>query len=369
MAGTGPYLDVDFSDPMHGIVVGPSSKSALTADGGTTWTPLAGALKDLRAVAYAGKSTVVVLGQAIQRSLDAGKTWGPTSPTVEITPPPINALRYADPMTAVAVGGDTTFGALITRTTDGGGSWTQVPSPTGDALVGIDFASPTTGAAVGGGVILRTVDGGATWTVASSDASRRLFAVRFANAKVGVALGRQGAVLRTDDAGTTWNPIATAVSLSSLTAVAFGSATVGVIGDDSGGLFRTTDAALTWSTAEAGPGPGTNAIDFADPSTVVAVGVGGSIRRSANGGASWSTIVAPDFSVPYANAVRFASPTLGYVVGDDGVMKRTVDGGLTWSEPFPRLLVPFRAIDFSGPKNGLLAGQNSNILRTSTAGQ
>lgn len=368
IAGTTGMHDIDFGDPQHAVATGPGASSVHTSDGGATWTTLVGAQSNLKAVAFAGKSTVVVLGEAIQRSLDAGKTWGPTSPIALVALPPINALRYADPLVAVAVGGDSSA-PLITRTTDGGATWTGVGPPTNDVLVGVDFASPTIGAAVGAGVILRTVDAGVTWTVVSSVQSRRLFGVRFASPKVGVAVGRQGLVLRTDDAGATWTPSASLGS-ASLTAVTFGSATTGIIGDEGGGILRTTDAGLTWSpVAAAGTGSTVASIDFADASAVVAVGSYSNIRRSADGGVTWATVVAADLFAPGGNAVRFASPTLGYIVGDRGVIRRTVDGGVTWTEAFPRFTVAFRGLDFSGPKNGLIGGQFSNILRTTTAGQ
>lgn len=364
--------DIAFSDPMHGIATSPNSKSLITADGGTTWTSVTGAQSSLHAVAYADASTLVALGRAIQRSTDGGKTWGVTSPIELVTVPAISGIRYADPLVAVGVGGNTSFGALITRSIDGGGTWTGVPSPTNDPLIAVDFATPKIGAAVGAGVVLRTVDAGATWTVASTDPTRKLWGVRFANDKVGVAVGRQGLVLRTDDAGATWAPLATTSfgTTNALTAVSFNSAAVGVIGDDSGNLFRSTDAGLTWTKTDTGlPGSGSAAIGFANATTVVATGSGGIIRRSTDGGASWSLLAAADPQKPGCAGIRFVTPMLGYMACESGIIKRSTDGGATWTEPFPHLPAPFTSIDFSGPTNGLVGGAFGTILRTTTAGQ
>ena len=373
--GTVGLRDLDFGDALHGVAVGQTGKSVVTSDGGVTWTSLVGAQPDLRAVAYAGTSTVVVLGQAIQRSTDSGKTWGTNAQTVDFAPPSINALRFADATTAVAVGGAST--GFITRTTDGGGSWAGVISPTNDPLVGIDFASPSIGVAVGAGVILRSVDGGAGWTVATNDPGHRLNAVRFASATVGIAVGQvatglQGLVLRTTDAGATWSPVAWPSGITALTALAFGSATVGVIGDNNGKLYRTTDGGLTWSpVGDAGAFATVSSITFADATTALAVGTRGFILRSADGGATWSPVVAADPMAPDAVAIRFASPTLGYMLqgSGSGIMKRSVDGGKTWSAPFPRLPAPFTALDFADAKHGLIGCVFSTILRTTTAGQ
>ena len=53
----------------------------------------------------------------------------------------------------------------IARSTDGGATWVDVPSPFTDDLSWVALADGTTGWAAGpGGTVLRTGDGGLTWT-------------------------------------------------------------------------------------------------------------------------------------------------------------------------------------------------------------
>lgn len=81
----------------------------------------------------------------------------------------------------------------------------QRPQPTGNEMQDMAFVDATTGWAVGhSGQILKTVDAGATWLPQESHVSVRLKYVRFANASVGWVLGNDGTILKTSDAGATW---------------------------------------------------------------------------------------------------------------------------------------------------------------------
>jgi len=67
--------------------------------------------------------------------------------------------------------------------------------------------------------------------------------------------------------------------------------------------------------------------------------------------------------------VSFAGETTGYAVGVYGTVRRTVDGGLTWSE---RLTVPttddFRAVQAIGPDVAVAVTRDGDIWRTTNGG-
>jgi photosystem II stability/assembly factor-like uncharacterized protein len=96
-------------------------------------------------------------------------------------------------------------------------------------------------------------------------------------------------------------------------------------------------------------------------STVVAVGTGGIVSRSSNGGFDWSapTSVAPFdlFDVEFFDALN------GLAVGAGGHVIRTTDGGLTWSGPIDASNATLFAVTFvdatigsvSEPATALLA--------------
>lgn len=107
---------------------------------------------------------------------------------------------------ALAMSGTSSWtkGKLL-KTTDGGASWTEQDSQTGQTLQAMYFHDATTGWVVGDkGAIAKTTDGGLTWNQQTSTSTRRLNNVEFMNIDVGIVVGEYGIMLRTNDGGATW---------------------------------------------------------------------------------------------------------------------------------------------------------------------
>src|SRR5436309_15630270 len=95
--------------------------------------------------------------------------------------------------------------ALISRTTDGGSTWTSQTNGASSPLVGVSFTDANTGTVVGGaGIILRTTDGGNNWIPQASGTESDLLRVSFTDANNGTAVGQVGTILRTTDGGAHW---------------------------------------------------------------------------------------------------------------------------------------------------------------------
>ena len=137
-----------------------------------------------------------------------------------------HGLAFSDPV-------DGAF--LVVRTTDGGRTWSKVPAASlpapqdgeagfaasGTCLAMLDAAHAWIG--TGGGAaarVLRTTDGGRSWTAVptplrSGAASTGIFSLAFRDAQHGVAVGgdyqqpelRGGHAARSDDGGRSWQPI------------------------------------------------------------------------------------------------------------------------------------------------------------------
>jgi len=72
---------------------------------------------------------------------------------------------------------------LLSRTDDGGATWTRQTTPIAYGLHAVAFVDANTGWAVGGlGSIVHTTDGGATWTSQDSQTGNTLWALSFVNA-------------------------------------------------------------------------------------------------------------------------------------------------------------------------------------------
>jgi len=69
----------------------------------------------------------------------------------------------------------------------------------------VDFRDDRNGWAVGErGTLLRTTDGGETWTIIPTNVNVTLLSVQFLNDDEGWAIGRAGTILRSSDEGKTW---------------------------------------------------------------------------------------------------------------------------------------------------------------------
>lgn len=75
------------------------------------------------------------------------------------------------------------------------------------------------------------------------------------------------------------------------------------------------------------------AVDVADPDTVFAVGKGGTVIKSEDGGTSWQ--VQRTGVTQQLNDVEAVDPWTAWAVGDDGLILKTEDGGKSWINKAP----------------------------------
>lgn len=140
------------------------------------------------------------------------------------------------------------------------------------------------------------------------------------------------------------------------------SRTVAWVGGQDGSVLRTVDGGATWSSV--GP-QGTSGLEFRDVeatserhAVVLAAGSGADSRIyvTDDGGASWSLAFQNDDPPAYYDCMAFGSPARGLAVSDpvDGAFRflETVDGGHTWSVVDPAGTPASRPNEFAVAASG-----------------
>ncbi|MBI4547715.1 MAG: T9SS type A sorting domain-containing protein [Ignavibacteriae bacterium] len=259
----------------------------------------------------------------------------------------------------------------------------QNPLPQGNRLYDVEFVDAAAAFAVGElGTVMKTTDAGVTWNVLNyaGGTPNDLNAVSFYDAKNGAAVGTHGTIVRTTDGGINWasQPSGTTVNLNALTfndmntGIAVGGSNV--FGPEASGvILRTIDAGQTWIPVFSDlPAAVFNDVAFADANTGVVVGVwlGGNILRTTDGGLNWAPVRSEINA--YLSAVTFVNSQKGFAVGVSGAMNgtllQTTDAGLTWSSipiGVPRWLYD---ISFANEFNGIAVGAYGTILYTANSG-
>jgi photosystem II stability/assembly factor-like uncharacterized protein len=387
-------LDVAFDGP-RGYAVGAEGTVLRSDDGGRTWSALrSGTADSLSHVQELDPSTVVVGGSCtLSESTDGGATFrrlvvpgaGCTKPVASFSFLTANAGyielsngevlftgdggRTVQPrgrvssaeragaidFTSASVGFALASGKSsgeIKRTLDGGDTWTTVATAPA-ALSDLTFATPTTAYAVGEReTLLRSSDAGASWQARPLVLPEHAYTGAFEHIACSDALHclmtseprayGGSLVVRTSDGGAT----GTAVDPSEeahiaipqvlrVSAVAISSPSTAVVVGEEGATFVSDDGGATFTAPtyrffQGIPDNHRMRLGRSARDAYIALGEGvEGIAATTDGGASWHRL-----RVPAREIVDFAFPTMrvGYVVGSEGALFKTTDGGRTWSK-------------------------------------
>jgi hypothetical protein len=254
----------------------------------------------------------------VWKSLDAGNSWTMLPDLPAVIAVTCMVLHPGDPNTIYAGTGEQCFfnnvegssnsaisqGAGLFKSTDGGDSWTQIPStaiPQWNSVsrLAIDKNNPSVMVASTISGIWRSTDGGNTWSQRTT--IKTLDVEIDPNDSSKYVAGRaDGRAQWSTDGGVTWNdtavfPNVTRVELEYAKAtpnLVFASTSVQ---GSSITLWRSTDGGQTYTLQSTGTIISTlsnydNAL-WVDPTNSSRIVVGGlDLRRSTNGGTSWTTI-------------------------------------------------------------------------------
>ncbi len=273
---------IAFTDAQNGFIVGGKTWERgiclQTSDGGKIWQKdslqnqsLYGLGVDTEGVML----TTGLIGQVFRRQ--------PTDPTFKLVASP-TWLWFRDVAARkknqgfVAVGGAAWEHGKIFRVFSDGSS--QIDSFR-QSLYSVCFSDDSTLHTVGYGIVVRSTDSGKKWVI--NDVKGDFFqSICFPTAEIGFVVGLNGTILKTIDAGKTWQKLrngnAITVSDAPFRAVFFADILRGCIVGDEGLLWLTSDGGETWEVQTGLPEADFYDV-FVDRTNGWIVGTGGTLIR------------------------------------------------------------------------------------------
>lgn len=297
------------------------------------------------------------------RSNDGGTTWthvADAGTTAKGKPIRIDNLNVEfirlDPTTSSTVY-LSSRGAGLYRSDDSGDRWTKTGLSSGTyTALAIDPTVPSILYAAAGGVITKSSDGGATWTPIYVESKPDRFvtdlAIKPTDSSVLLAATNRGDILLSRDYGNTWQLLSSLTPVDHISQLLFpptNGTTVYAL-TRTNGLFHSTDAGATWQSLkqslQAYPGSTTvsSMATVAGQSDTLYLASGYGLLVTRDGGATWQPIntLVPFGSQPIqAVAVNPRNQATLYVIVGNRFRKSS-DGGATWDAkitvPTTRLL-------------------------------
>jgi photosystem II stability/assembly factor-like uncharacterized protein len=215
------------------------------------------------------------------------------------------------------------------------------------------------------GVILKTIDAGKTWQAKKYVDNTSLGGIDFVDASNGWAVGDSGVILYTFDGGESWKQIPDITlpihDTVALWRVQFADLAHGWIIGVKGTLLRTVDTGKTW-TIQTTPPSSFSLADIEMNSSIAGwiVGNHGTILHTSDGD-QWVPQISS--SVRDLWAISMIDDLNGWIVGTDGEMLKTINGGTTWEPRSSGETAELNDIFFVNPTTGWAVGNNGVIIR------
>ncbi|MCB9464112.1 MAG: hypothetical protein H6682_10535 [Candidatus Eisenbacteria bacterium] len=236
------------------------------------------------------------------------------------------------------------------------------PSPQGNSIEALAFESDLVGFAVGvRGTTLRTTDGGGSWTDLSHplDFDADLLDLATLGAGHLLAVGSGAGIFASDDSGESWRVVANP-SIDTLRHLErIGGTTFSAVGDG-GQRLLSTDAGDSWSLGSDTGLLFAHGQRWLDPSRGWVVGSPG-VVETFDGGVSWTPVELDGFEF---FDVQFADGQNGWIA-EAFSMYRTTDGGASWtSMPQTPLYLNTQILYSTMHRLLICAGEGAEIYET-----
>ncbi len=164
------------------------------------------------------------------------------------------------------------------------------------------------------------------------------------------------------NAQATWTYVEVNDSLNnSFNGVCFTSETAGVIVGQNGMIKRSTDGGKTWTSINSGQTTDLNNVFFLNQNLGWAVGTAGIVIKTTDGGLTWANSSGTNLSGYILKDVKFLDANNGYVTGSQ--VFKTTNGGNTWTQLTSASSFK-QSIDFIDINNGYVCGNDGLLGNT-----
>ncbi len=245
--------------------------------------------------------------------------------------------------------------------------WKNLKSPVSEALNSIYFITDNIGITCGGnGVLLKTINAGDTWNVLSDSSGINLYDINFVTPDRGFSVGENGTLLTTRDTGRTWQKINTPSNESFFKIYFLSNRMTGFIVGGKGTLLKSVDGGISWSIVSVPTNELLYSIDFTDDKNGTVVGWNGEILTTSDQGNSWSEN--EKITTQYLRDVKFINQEDGFICGGGGILLKTDDGGSSWEKVTSNTSTGLFKILFIGKKDGIILSNKGSVLVSNDGG-
>lgn len=285
----------------------------------------------------------------------------------------------------------------VLRSGNSGSTWTEIILPGAPAVVSGHFVSQDRGYVLTkAGRLYHTTTGGVPpnqWNPAwigdskptTADSVKALF---MTETETGFAVGKNGGLYKTTNEGYTWFTMVSNTT-ADLNAVHFPTPDIGYVVGENETILRTTNGTASASTLPQNGGivwapiaggwfsqtsnvtTDLRGIAFSSQTRGWAVGAGGTLLLTTNGGAVWESRNSNNhIGSANLNGVQLISSSVGFLVGDGGVFRKTDGNDWNWAPLHASQQsklsggVNLLALHFVNPDTGLAVGAGGRIFRT-----
>jgi len=199
-------------------------------------------------------------------------------------------MHFPDATTGYIAGIDWTNEMVVAlKTTNGGISWTDIStSGLGDEDVRCIFCTDINTCYMsfsGGDIItsiMKTTDGGNTWNDITPTIAGSVWSICFVDENTGYATGQKdgwGYVIKTENAGNDWTEVFSQDQVQRGKSICFSDLNTGCMVTDEGQIVKTTDAGNTWNIESSGVTTEFNSVYFPSNDVEYIVGDDGVILK------------------------------------------------------------------------------------------